>query len=122
MPPSLEQREGKRQRFYARNAVNTTLLRAPARLMQSFLADQPANPLRSGKIHPALMSFADELCAAVARLFAYVGVLALFGILGLQGLGRLQQEFAAEPAPEAGWSLADHSFPGVCPQSPGSVG
>jgi hypothetical protein len=79
--------------------------------MQSFPAGQAANSHYSGKIHPALLSFADEVCATVARLFAYVGVLALFGILGLSGLARLQQEFAAEPAPKAGWSIADRSFP-----------
>jgi hypothetical protein len=79
--------------------------------MQSFPANQAANPPYPGEIRPALTSFADEVCATVARLFAYVGTLALFGILGLHGLDRLRVEFAAEPAPEAGWSVADRSFP-----------
>ena len=58
-------RKGKRQRFYARNALKTTLdprsLRdcLPGRLMRSFLAS-PANSYYPNRIHPALTSFADE--------------------------------------------------------------
>jgi hypothetical protein len=79
--------------------------------MQSFSANDQAIPLYSGNIRPALTDFADEVCATVARLFAYVGVLMLFGILGLHGLDRLRADLAAAPAPEAGWSIADRSFP-----------
>jgi len=79
--------------------------------MQSFSANDHAIPPYSGSIRPALTSFADEVCATVARLFAYVGVLMLFGILGLHAWDRLQVDLAAEPAPEAGWSVADHSSP-----------
>ena len=66
-----------------------------------------------------LTSFADEVCATVARLFAYVGVLMLFGILSLHGWDQLKADFAAEPAPEATWSVADRSFPAfaLSPQS-----
>jgi hypothetical protein len=35
------------------------------------------------KIHPALNSFADECCGTLARLIAYLGVLALFAIAGI---------------------------------------
>ncbi len=83
--------------------------------MQSFSAqdpvNHPANPPYSSNIRPALTNFADEVCATVARLFVYVGVLMLFGILGLHGWDRLRVDLAAEPAPEAGWSVADHSRP-----------
>ena len=58
-----------------------------------------------------LRSFADEVCATMARLFAYVGVLMLFGILGLHGWDQLKADLDAEPAPEATWSVADRSFP-----------
>ena len=44
----------------------------------------------SGQIHPALTSFADEVCATLARLFAYMGALALLGILGIHGWDQLQ--------------------------------
>ena len=79
--------------------------------MQSFPADDSTYSRHSGPIRPALTSFADEVCATVARLFAYVGVLALFGILGIRAWDQLQVELAAEPAAEAGWSAADRSPP-----------
>jgi hypothetical protein len=79
--------------------------------MQSFLADDPTYSRHSGPIRPALTSFADEVCATVARLFAYVGVLALFGILGVRAWDQLQVELTAEPASEAAWSVADRSPP-----------
>ena len=56
--------------------------------MQSFSAARSGHPLFQ-QIHPALTSFADEVCGTLARLFAYVGVLALFGILGLHALGTI---------------------------------
>ncbi len=83
--------------------------------MQSFSAQDSANhpaiPPYSSNIRPALTSFADEVSATVARLFAYVGVLALFGILGLHAWDQLQLELAADPLPATGWSLADRSWP-----------
>ena len=71
----------------------------------------PTYSRHSGPIRPALTSFADEVCATVARLFAYVGVLALFGILGVRAWDQLQVELTAEPASEAAWSVADRSPP-----------
>lgn len=79
--------------------------------MQSFSTDDPTYSRYSGQIRPALTSFADEVCATVARLFVYVGVLALFGILGIRAWDQLHVELALEPAPEAGWSIADRSPP-----------
>ena len=62
--------ERKRQRFYARNAVKTTLDKVPGVLMRSISAP------RAAQIHPALRSFADECSGLLARLIAYVGALA----------------------------------------------
>jgi hypothetical protein len=69
-----------------------------------------ANSPFSTAIHPALTSFADEVCATIARLFAYVGTLALIAILGVHfwdRLPRLTGDAAALPS----WSIADHSQP-----------
>ncbi|MDE1934920.1 hypothetical protein [Bradyrhizobium sp.] len=49
-------------------------------------------------VHPALVSFADECCAALAQLIAYVGALTLFTIAGLHFWDQLQFEDAADPA------------------------
>ncbi len=83
--------------------------------MSSFWAD-PANlphatKIHPAKIHPALTSFADEVCATVARLFAYVGTLALLAILGIHAWDQLQAIETGAPADKAGWSVADRSYP-----------
>lgn len=78
--------------------------------MQSF----PGSPARlrfAAKTHPKLTSFADEVCATFARLFAYMGTLALLGILTIHGWDQLQFTLAEEPAAKPGWSLADRSSP-----------
>src|SRR6266436_3257376 len=49
------------------------------RSMHSFSAD-PANSHYTTRIHPALTSFSDEVCATLARLFAYVMTLALLAL------------------------------------------
>jgi hypothetical protein len=80
--------------------------------MQSFTTDgDPFHSRSSSQIRPALTSFADEVCAIVARLFAYVGVLALFGILGIHAWNQLQFEWAEEPRLETGWSPAERASP-----------
>jgi hypothetical protein len=79
-------------------------------LMSSFWAD-PANLPHPTKVHPALTSFGDEVCATVARLFAYVGTLALLAILGIHGWDQLQPIEIDAPADKAGWSVADRSYP-----------
>ena len=76
--------------------------------MQPFPADPSRNP-SANQINPALMSFADELCAIIARLFAYVGTLALIGMLAVRGWDQLQIALSGEPAPEANWSTGDGS-------------
>jgi len=78
--------------------------------MSSFWAD-PANLPHATKIHPALTSFADDVCATVARLFAYVGTLALLAILGIHGWDQLQGIETDALADRAGWSVADRSYP-----------
>jgi len=62
-------RKGKRQRFYARNAVKTTF--------------RPRHR-RSTTIDPALTGFAGECCGMLARVIAYVGALALLAIVGIR--------------------------------------
>lgn len=63
-------------------------------------------------IHPALTSFADECCATLARLIAYVGAIALFAIVGLHFWDQLQLDTAAaEPAGQPGFTLALRSRP-----------
>lgn len=111
MPPAVKLRKGKRQRFYARNSLNTTLPWWVKRSMQPFPAGDTANSLDRDRIYPALTNFTDEVCATVARLFAYVGVLALFGILGVHAWNKLQADLANEPVPQANWSVAERSYP-----------
>lgn len=81
------------------------------RSMQSFSAENRANTSHNQRIHPALTNFADEVSATVARLFLYVGVLALFGILGIHAWDRLQLDIADAPEPRPAWSVADRSYP-----------
>jgi hypothetical protein len=86
-------RKGRSQRFYARNAVKTTLDRAPA----------PSVFRRSARCHRAqtnlsytraLTSFPNECGDPGApdcpRLIAYVGALAFFAIVGEHFLAQRQ--------------------------------
>ncbi|HLX17098.1 MAG TPA: hypothetical protein VKS24_18085 [Bradyrhizobium sp.] len=63
------------------------------------------------RIHPALTSFADECIATLARLIAYVGALALLGIVGLH----FWEQFAGfpeiEPTGKADFTAALRSRP-----------
>ena len=70
-----------------------------------------ADPQYHARIHPALTSFADECCATLARLIAYVGALALLGIVGLHLWDELPAAAPIEPAGKTGWSLASRSRP-----------
>ena len=74
-------RKGKRQRFYARNALKTTLDAAYSGVR--CIRFGRSEPPLYDRIHPALTSFADEFCGTLARLIAYVGALALLAILGI---------------------------------------
>jgi hypothetical protein len=78
--------------------------------MRSFWAI-PANPHCPTSIHPALNSFADECAGTLARLVAYVGVLALLAMAGFHLWDELPDAATAEPAHKAGWSLASRSHP-----------
>jgi hypothetical protein len=69
-----------------------------------------ADPFRSASAKPvdsALTSFADEVCATVARTFAYVGTLALIGILAVRGCDQLLIMLADAPVPDPGWTVVD---------------
>ena len=76
--------------------------------MQSPEAGTAATPTQ---IHLALANFADEVVGTLARLFAYVGTLVLFAILGLAALGQLPSLRDDDPALKPGWSVTDHSHP-----------
>ncbi|MGA9089861.1 MAG: hypothetical protein WB420_12215 [Bradyrhizobium sp.] len=78
--------------------------------MQPFSATR-ADPHYHAGIHPALTSFADECCATLARLIAYVGALALLGIAGLHLWDELPAAVPMEPAGKPGWSAASRSHP-----------
>jgi hypothetical protein len=69
-----------------------------------------ATPHDPTPIHPALTSFADECCGTLARLVAYVGVLALLAIAGIHLCDELLAGLASEPAAKAGWSAAVRSY------------
>jgi hypothetical protein len=97
------------------------------RLMSSFSID-PANSRYPTQIRTELTSFADELCATVARIFAYVGTLALFAIMGVHGWDQLHAVGSAESFAKtdwnkaglnkAGWSVADRSHPAFAVSQP----
>lgn len=63
------------------------------------------------QIHLALAAFADEVVGTLARLFAYVGTLVLFAILGLAALGQLPDLRNDESVAKPGWRAADRSAP-----------
>jgi hypothetical protein len=79
--------------------------------MRPYWTFLPRSP-SSTHIHPALTSsFADDVCATAARLFIYVGALALIAILGVHFWDRLPQPLRNEATTSANWSIADHSYP-----------
>jgi hypothetical protein len=78
--------------------------------MHSFEAD-PANSHYTTRIHPALTSFADEVCGTLARLVAYVVMLALLAIGGIYLWEQLPDATAMEPSAKDSWSLASRSSP-----------
>lgn len=76
--------------------------------MQSPEAGTAVSPTQ---IHLALANFADEVVGTLARLFAYVGTLALFAILALAGLGQLLDMRDDEPTSKPEWAEASRSHP-----------
>ncbi|MBI5263049.1 MAG: hypothetical protein HY852_14660 [Bradyrhizobium sp.] len=80
--------------------------------MQSFWACPATSPSKTGMLL-ALAGFADEVTGTLARLFAYVGALALLAILGLYGLDQVPAIGVSEIAARSGsgWSEAGRSHP-----------
>lgn len=78
--------------------------------MQSPEASTAVSPTRIS-LHLALAAFADEVVGTLARLFVYVGALALFAILALAAIGQLPDLRDDEPSARPGWSMADRSHP-----------
>ena len=76
--------------------------------MHSFSAD-PANFHYTTRIHPALTSFADEVCSTLARLLAYLMTLALLTIVAIGAWGQLLDATITEPSDRGAWSLADRA-------------
>lgn len=76
--------------------------------MQSPEASTAVSPTQ---INLALANFADEVVGTLARLFAYVGTLALFAILALAGLGQLPELRDDRPVEKPGWAGASRSHP-----------
>jgi hypothetical protein len=70
-----------------------------------------ATPVYPSPIHPALSSFADECCATLARLLAYVGTLALLAIVGIHLWDQLPADEPSEPPIRPGWNQASRSHP-----------
>ena len=89
--------------------------------MQSFSGTRadPHDPNERARIHPVLTSFADECCGTLARLFAYVGALALLGIVGLHFWNELPGR-DMEPPARAVWSPATRSYPAFAISQPES--
>ncbi|WBL79167.1 hypothetical protein I3J27_01710 [Bradyrhizobium xenonodulans] len=85
--------------------------------MQSPEASTAVSPTQ---IHLALAAFADEVVGTLARLFAYVGALALFAILALAALGQLPALPDDEVAARPGWSEASRSHPAFALGKPDS--
>jgi hypothetical protein len=79
-------------------------------LMHSVSAPAPSQSRTAGFLL-ALESFADEVCGTLARLFAYVGTLALIGILTLALWQQIGGPEPTEPGAGSGWTLADDAVP-----------
>jgi hypothetical protein len=62
--------------------------------------------------------FADECCATLARLIAYVGALALFAIVGLHFWDQLAFDTTAEPADQPRFTQALRSRPAFAVSTP----
>jgi hypothetical protein len=77
--------------------------------MSSFWVNHQAKSSVLNGIQPSQTSFADEVCATVARIFLYVGTLALFGILGIHVWNKYHAMQLAEPAAKIGWSKTEWS-------------
>jgi len=109
LPPLNADREAAALLCEKRSEHNVTMVRG--RSMSSFWADR-TSPSSSHDAFPALTSFTDEVCATVARTFAYVGTVALFGILAVHLWNQYHAIKAAGPAAaKPGWNVASRSHP-----------
>jgi hypothetical protein len=79
--------------------------------MSSFWVNHQANPSGPSGIRPSQTSFADEVCATVARIFLYVGTLALFGVLSVHVWNKYHDPQPADLMARADWNVADRSRP-----------
>jgi len=82
----------------------------------------PANSRYPTRIHPALTSFADECCGTLARLVAYVGVLALLAIVGIHLWDQLPAVASFAPSARTDWAVATRSYPAFAVSQPDSSG
>lgn len=78
--------------------------------MPPYQADSAALPTTT-RFHLALANLADEVAGLLARLFVYVGALALLAILALAALGQLPSLRDDAAALKPGWSLASRAHP-----------
>ncbi|MGC2775427.1 MAG: hypothetical protein WA418_07275, partial [Bradyrhizobium sp.] len=70
-----------------------------------------ATPTRSASVLLALGAVTDEVCGTFARLFAYVGALALIAMLGVAGWNTLDGGDDAGPPVRPGWIMAEGAVP-----------
>ena len=70
-----------------------------------------AVPSRTTTLLLALEAIADEVCGTFARLFAYVGALALIAILGVAGWTYLDGGDDADAPARLGWAVAESAVP-----------
>ncbi|MBI5130992.1 MAG: hypothetical protein HZA66_16250 [Rhodopseudomonas palustris] len=87
----------------------------------------PAVPTRpaQARIHPALRSFADECRDAAIRMLAYVGALALIGMVVFYAANPLTEaaiSAATTPAERSDWSVATRSPPAFAVSQPDKAG
>lgn len=102
-------RKGKRQRFYARNAVKTTSPCDQRVLMRSLSAWR--RPPRTAGDHLALHGFADECRSLALNLLLYVGGLALLILIAVTLFDSGASEAGNEPPTRSDWSVAARSHP-----------
>ena len=65
----------------------------------------------SAGIHPALRRFGRDAAGTALRLAAYIGALALIGVIGAAFIDGLPVDAASEPAARPGFSVAARSIP-----------
>src|SRR3954454_3429164 len=111
MPTHRGARKGKSQRFYARNIFKTTMDLAFEHLMPPISAYRAAR--EPADIHPVLQSFADECCAVILPLLAYIGGLAILAVAVSCSLSSLpdislENNFGTS---QGGWTQARRPHP-----------